>query len=178
MEHPTLIILGGFAGAGKTTISKKLSADRNLPLVNTDELNDAVRSILKLDFKAASPIVYDLAWAMIKKYLENGVTVILDANMCNARTWENVDAIKATMPEVRVLPIILECSLETHKARIDHRGQYQLDHLNLGGDAFEDILFKYEYINGLERSDLIRVDSNPEIDVVYDAVIRQLDESR
>ena len=170
MNHSSLIILGGFAGAGKTAISKRISACNNLPRISTDELNDALRETFALDFKTASPHAHDLAWFLVKKHLENGVTVILDTNTCNERTWSNVDALRQAMPEIKIVPIILECSLETHRQRIEHRGETNKEHLNLGGEVFEDVLFKYEFLKNLKRSDLVRINADGAFETVYKAV--------
>lgn len=178
MRKTALVILGGFAGAGKTTISRKLSADHNFPLISTDEINDALRKSFQLDFKQASPHAYDLAWGLIGKYLENGVSVVLDTNMCHDRTWESVDALKREMPHVTILPFILECSLETHRQRIDRRGKIDNEHLNLGGDAFEDTLHKYDYLKRLNRSDLIRLHADAAIDEVYRRVLNACQDVR
>ena len=176
MRGAHLIILGGFAGAGKTTIARKLSAHHHMPLICTDELNDALRESLGFEFKEASPHAHDLAWFLVDQYLANNVTVILDTNMCCERTWTNVDALRARMSDAHIHTFILECSLETHRERIKHRGETDKGHLNLGGDAFEDILYKYEYINNLSRPDLIRINANGTVHSVYRNVVSKLSE--
>lgn len=178
MRNHSLIILGGFAGAGKTTVAQKLSSEFNLPLIGTDELNTAIRKALHLNFHDASPYAHDIAWSLVRDYLKNKTTVILDTNMCRARTWENLDAVKNDLPNLNILPIILECSLETHKNRIDHRGVTQPDHLNLGGDKLEDVLSKYEFIQSLNRPDLIRLNAEKSANEVYTDVISLLREHK
>lgn len=174
MKRATLIILGGFAGAGKTTVAKRISAEYRLPLISTDELNDAIRKTFDFDFHQASPHAHDIAWSQVRSYIRNNATVILDTNMCRERTWQNVDDVRNEFPELTIIPIILECSLETHKKRISHRGETQPDHLNLGGDAIEDVLSKYEFITSLNRPDLIRISAEGSEDNVYRDVIERL----
>jgi len=176
MQNHTLIVLGGFAGAGKTTVAQKLSSEFNLPLIGTDELNTALRNAQSINFHDASPCAHDIAWSLVRDYLKNKVTVIIDTNMCRAKTWENLDAVRKDFPGLNILPIILECSIETHKKRIDHRGATQPDHLNLGGDKLEDVLSKYEFIRDLDRSDLIRMNTEKSADDVYTDVISLLRE--
>lgn len=160
MNKPALIVLGGFAGAGKTTLAAKLSSAYNYPTFSTDTVNDALRVALQKDFHEVSPMSHEVTWHLIKEQLAMGVSVILDANMCSERTWSKLDELRFNMPAMKVLPIILQCTLETHKARIEERGANNKTHLNLGGDAFEDVLFKYEFIENLQRPDIIRVDAN------------------
>ncbi len=170
MKHsPTLIIIGGFAGAGKTTLSNRLSAKYNYPVFSTDKLNDIMRELTNKSFRELSPLCYQITWQQIKVQLELGVTVILDTHMCTDTVWEGLDTLANDMPEVHIAPIILQCSLKTHEERIAHRGKTNKTHLNLGGEKLKDVLFKYEFIESLSRSDLIRIDANGSPDSVYQA---------
>lgn len=168
MQPTKLIILGGFAGAGKTTIAKRLSAEYNYPLFSSDEISDAVRPLLKLEFHESMPVSYGILWYLLRKHLENGVTCVVDSNMAGDMSWKRIDEIKQDLPDVRVLPILLTGDLEMHKQRIEHRGKTNLEHLNLGGDAFEDTVHKYDYLKDLDRDDLVRIDATGSIDEVYE----------
>ncbi len=170
MNSVKLIIIGGFAGAGKSTVSKRLAREYNYPVYSSDVINDALRPALNKSFHEVSPLAYDVMWHLVRKQLENGVTVIIDTHMCAERTWQTLDAIRNEMPDLTILPIILQCSLDTHRERIEHRGNTDSEHLNLGGDKLEDVLFKYEFIENLHRDDLIRIDANGTPDDVYSAV--------
>lgn len=174
MKKNKLIVLGGFAGAGKTTIARRLAADFNYPFVSTDELNNALRPILQKDFKETSPAAYDVMWHILKGYLKNGVTCTLDTHMCFERTWKNLDKLKDELPDLDMILIILTCSFESHKARIEKRGREDREHLNLGGDKLEDTMFKYEFITNLDRNDIIRIDADGPIDDVYKKVLEVL----
>jgi len=168
--HQSLIIIGGFAGAGKTTLAARLSKKYNYPIFSSDTINDALRSTLNKSFHEISPMAYEVMWYLVYKQLGNGVTVILDTHMASSTVWERLDQLRLAMPDLQVLPIILQCTLEAHRARIEERGRTNKEHLNLGGDRLEDVLFKYEYIESLDREDLIRVDANGDPNHVYAAV--------
>ena len=174
MKKTRLIFLVGFAGAGKTTVASKLGSDFNYPFFNPDDFNAGLMPILKKSFHEISPSAYDVMWHILKRNLRLGVTCILDANMCSTFTWKTLDELKHDFPAVEVVPIILECSLEKHKARIEKRGVENKEHLNLGGDEWEMILPKYEFINKLERTDIIRVDANGNPEEVYGSVLSVL----
>lgn len=174
MKKTQLIILGGFAGAGKTTLANKLSAQFNYPYFGSDSINDALRPILGKNFQEVSPIAYDILWHILKMQLSNKVTSILDMNMCHDRSWEAIDIIKKDFPEVEVLPVILTCSLETHKKRIAERGLNNKEHLNLGGESFDEIIHKYEYIKNLDRSDIIYLDTEESVETVYNRLLEIL----
>ena len=176
MKNPVLIVIGGFAGAGKTTIATRLSGSFNYPVFSSDVINDALRPALNKNFHDVSPIAYEVMWHLVRKQLAAGVTTIADTHMAAPRTWESLDALKRDMPRITVLPIILQATLETHRTRIEERGRTNKAHLNLGGDKLEDVLFKYEFIENLHRPDLIRVDANGRLEEVYNAVLSKINE--
>ena len=165
-----LIVIGGFAGAGKTTVATQLSGKYNYPVFSSDVINDALRSALDKDFHEVSPIAYEVMWHLVRKQLGNGVTLIVDTHMSAARVWESLDTLKQDLPEVSVIPIILQATLETHRYRIEERGRNNKEHLNLGGDKIDDVMFKYDFIEKLQRPDLIRVDANKSQKEVYESV--------
>lgn len=170
MTNPRLIVIGGFAGAGKTTLATKLSGEYNYPVFSSDVINDALRATLDMQFQEASPIAYKIMWHLVRKQLSAGITLIVDTHMATPGVWESLDSLKSDMPDVTVIPVILQATLDTHRTRIEERGRTNKEHLNLGGDKLEDILFKYEFIEKLNRPDLIRVDANATPQEVYTAV--------
>ena len=170
MSKPTLIVIGGFAGAGKTTIANKLSSQYNYSVFSSDIINDALRPELQKSFQEISPIAYKVLWHLVKKQLINDIVIIVDTHMAADHVWKSLDQLKTDMPNVKVVPIILQATLDTHRTRIEERGSTNKEHLNLGGDKFEDILFKYEFIEALNRSDLIRIDANGTPQEVYESV--------
>jgi len=170
MKQPSLIVIGGFAGAGKTTLATKLSGQYNFPILSSDVINDALRSAFQRGFQEMSPMAYTVMWHLVRQQLKNGVTVIVDTHMATPQVWEKLDLLHTDMPSVQIVPIILQCTLQTHRERIEERGRTNTEHLNLGGDKLEDVLFKYEFIEQLHRADLIRVDANKTPEAVYESV--------
>lgn len=177
MNKTALIIVGGFAGAGKTTVAIRLSSEHKYPVFSSDTINDALREGLKKSFKEVSPTAYEVMWRLVRQQLGLGITVIADVHMAAAHTWENLDKLKEEMPDILILPIILQATIDTHRTRIEERGLTNKEHLNLGGDKLEDVLFKYEYIESLDRPDLIRVDANGGFEDVYSAVKKVITEN-
>lgn len=170
MNEVTLIIIGGFAGAGKTTQVAKLASKYKYPVFSSDAVNDVLRTSLNKSFKEISPTAYAVMWHLVKKQLEVGISVVIDAHMAAQHTWDSLDELKKALPHIHVVPIILQASIETHKARIEERSLTNKEHLNLGGDNLQDVLFKYEYIESLNRPDLIRIDANGDINEVYENI--------
>lgn len=169
---PTLIVLGGFAGAGKTTVARRLSSELRLPLFSSDEFIAGIMKANDSAFHEAAPSAYTVMWHIIERQHQNNISVILDANMCSQRTWDALDELAGRYRDLKVIPVILECPLHVHKERIEKRGKEDAEHLNLGGDVFEDIVFKYEYIQKLDRSDLVRIDASRSLEEVYADVLQ------
>lgn len=172
MTAPLLIVLCGFAGAGKSTISRRLAKEFNFPLFSSDDFAEAIQQNTDHKFHTATPLAYSILWHIVEKHIRLGVSLILDSNMCHARSWEHLDDLRQRFPETIALPILLECPLEVHKSRIAKRGADEPEHFNLGGDVFDDILFKYEFLRDLKRSDLIRLDAHRSLDEVYADAVR------
>jgi predicted kinase len=169
-KKASLIVIGGFAGAGKTTVATRLSGEHNLPILSSDVINDALRPALGKGFHEVSPVAYEVMWHLARQQLATGVTTIIDTHMATRKVWDSLDALKREMPDIVVLPIILQATLETHRRRIEERGRTDKEHLNLGGSKLADVLFKYEYIERLNRFDLVRIDANGRLDDVYESV--------
>ncbi|MBP7134494.1 ATP-binding protein [Patescibacteria group bacterium] len=176
MRKPLLIILGGFAGAGKSTLARRLSREYNFPLFSSDDFIEATRKAIVQEFHAVAPIAYDVMWHILDQHLKNAVSLILDANMCHSRTWQQVDEREQRFTDYKILPILLECPLEVHKARIEQRAIHEPEHFNLGGDTFEDILPKYEFIRALNREQLIRINADRPLNEVYLDVQKKIEE--
>lgn len=110
MKKPTLIVIGGFAGAGKTTMSKRLAAAYNFPVFSSDEINTGLRLALRKEFHEVSPAAYVVLWHLLTDQLSFGVTCILDTHMAYARNWEALDKMKQEVKDLRMVPVILECN--------------------------------------------------------------------
>lgn len=174
MNKTKLIVLAGFAGAGKTTIARRLAAEFNYPIFSPDEFNDGLRPLLNKDFHETSPVAYGLLWFLLKRNLRNNVTSILDMNMCADRSWQSVDEIKIELSGIEIISMILECSLDVYKKRIEHRGATNEEHLNLGGDTLDDVMYKYEFIKNFKRPGLVRIDANGSVEKVYKKVLETI----
>ena len=172
MKRGTLILLCGFAGAGKTTMAKRLVESFGYARISTDEVNDRLRATSGKSFAETSPLAHDTAWAAVRAGLDAGETVVMDTNMCSNRAWTNIDLL--TESTHRLILLLLSCSLEEHKRRIDHRGETQPEHLNLGGQSFEETLHKYAYLRDLERGDVTMVDANDSIEEVFERILSTL----
>ncbi len=79
-RRPTLYIIQGFLGAGKTTYSKKLAAETGFVRLNADEYCDANFPPEKLaqEWEACFAAAVTQLWRDAEKILATGRSVILD----------------------------------------------------------------------------------------------------
>lgn len=120
-HSPILVIVGGFAGTGKSAISRQLSAELHIPRLGSDTIRRAIRS--SEGIKDGDPywIAYDVLFALCEEFVQSEMPVILDMTMGWAFQWQKVDDILARYPHTRFLPIILRCPLETCIERVRQR---------------------------------------------------------
>jgi predicted kinase len=177
-ERPLLIILGGFGGAGKTTLSRRLSTELGIPRLGSDDLIRIVgRSRVLADRASDVPwIAYDIFFGLAEDFLRTGLSVILDSNMGEAWRWQRIDAIRERQPEILILPIVLRVPIETCVERM--RGRHANDPDN--EIAAETIMAeprhvrKWAFVETLDRSDIYFVDADRPKDAVYEEVRRYL----
>src|SRR4051812_48857307 len=94
-RRPCLIVVGGFAGTGKTTLSRRLSADLRCPRLGADTIGRTISGSEAIKGRDLDTqwIAYDVLFQLCDDFLHSGVSVILDVNMGWPFQWESVDAI-------------------------------------------------------------------------------------
>lgn len=177
-ERPLLVVLGGFAGAGKTTLSRRLSAELGIPRLGSDDLVRIVsRSQALADHTVdAGWVAYDVFFGLAEDFLRTGLSVILDSNMGEAWRWQHLDAIRDRHPEIRFVPIVLRLPIETCVERM--RGRHADDpDTEIAAEAImaePRHIRKWEFVETLDRSDVHFVDADRPKDAVYEEVRRYL----
>src|SRR3989339_495036 len=105
-----LIIIGGFAGSGKTTIANKLANKLSIPKLETDFFGMFLRNEGELKntnidhFKIAYNLLYDLT----RKILDSSGKLILDINMTRPESWNEIKKIKKERKNLNLHIIILK----------------------------------------------------------------------
>jgi predicted kinase len=95
MSTPKLILLNGFAGAGKTTIARKYIENHPLALViEGDEIIVNIGQWLENE-EEARKLVFELVKAMVRTYLQSGNDVVLPYLVTNARHADEFETLAA-----------------------------------------------------------------------------------
>ena len=120
---PALIVIGGFAGTGKTAVSRRLSSDLRIPRLGSDTIGRAITGSagLKCLDVDAYWIAYDVLFRLCADFIAAGISAILEVTMGWEFQWREVDSILRRRPQTRFLPIILRCPLDTCIERIRKR---------------------------------------------------------
>jgi predicted kinase len=173
-----LVVIGGFAGSGKTTISRRLAHDHRWPRLESDVFGKTVRSLdlFTGDGEEAYKVGYAMLWRLCEDFLASGVSVIVDANMAYDVAWASVEGLRMRHPGAHFVPVLLQCPREVCLERIrcryvDEPGQH--GDPSRFSDAHATIL--WQYVSRLDRPDVLRVDANRPLDDVYADVKRYVE---
>lgn len=169
---PMLIVLGGFAGTGKTTIARRLSADLGVPRLGSDDLGQliAVSEGIK-DARAVDAywIGYDVLFGLCEEFLRAGLSTIVDITLGWAFQWQQLDAIRERNPEVIFRPIVLHCPWDVC---LDHiRQRHEADPTRHSPPELfttdPKILAVWDFLEHLDRPEARFVDAARTLDAVY-----------
>ena len=126
MSRPTLVIVSGPAGSGKTTLAHRLAAKIGCPALCRDELKEGMVATTPSFVPGPSdPLTlrtYDLFFAVIRLFLEHGVTHVAEAAFQHAN-WKR--GLEPLLP--LAMPRIMRCQAprEIAHARADRRRHKQ-----------------------------------------------------
>ena len=143
---PTIHLIHGFIGFGKTTLSKELARKYNAEHFAIDQV------ILKKfgrdpkDFQKAYQEADDYIWQEAAKLIQAGRDVILDYGFWEKETRRKVQA-KALKLTPDILWHRLICDLDTAKQRVLKRTRDNPDELWIDEACFDDRLRRYEPID-------------------------------
>ena len=174
VQTPTVIVIGGVPGAGKSTVVRRLATDLRLPFLATDVVGHTVQAspgIRARDAVDAYWIAYDVVFRLCEEFVSLGVSTILELNLGWAFQWDWLDRLATRQPGIRVLPIVLQCSRPLCLERIRQR---HTDDPSTGApELYESdpkILAVFGFLEQLKRPDVVVIDANRRADEVYAAV--------
>jgi hypothetical protein len=110
-RKPKCIIVTGRAGAGKTTLAKKLGERLWLPVISRDAMKEGYVNTFGVKHDELPPdtdaLVSDFFFATVKQYLTHTISVVIEAAFQH-KVWA------FRMPEILALgsPIIVLCSVD------------------------------------------------------------------
>jgi predicted kinase len=168
-RRPTLILIGGFPGTGKTVLSSRLSLDLGVPRLDPDLIGLTIRHHESFCGSSADAwrIAYAVLWRACVDLLGSHVSVIVDANMAYEESWQSVDAIRMRCQKCSLVAVLLRSPLEICLERISLRNP-AAPGLQGDADSFMDDRGRslWDYRARLNRPDVRIVDSDRPLDEV------------
>jgi GTPase SAR1 family protein len=118
-NKPKCIIVTGRAGAGKTTLSKKLARELWMPVISRDEIKEGYVNTFGVKHDQLPPdtdrLVTDFFFLIVNQYLAANISIVIEAAFQHA-VWE------WRMPKILELsqPFIILCTVEMETAAQRH----------------------------------------------------------
>ena len=173
---PALIIVGGFAGAGKTTVFRRLSADFSIPRLGSDTIGRTVKKSAGVMSDAVNAywIAYDVLFRLCEEFVESGVSTVLDLTMGWESQRQQVDGIIHRHPETLFLPLILRCPHARCMERIRRRYATNPEYYDPPEyyTAEPNVARIWQFLVRIDRPDVRFVDAKSPHDEVYDEILK------
>lgn len=171
---PALIVIGGFAGTGKTAVSRRLASELSIPRLGSDTLGRTIKNSIGIKNGEVDAywIAYELLFRLCEEFIQSGVSVILDLTMGWKFQWQHVDSITRQYPQALFLPVILRCHYKKCIERIRQRHEANPEYYDPPEIFMTEpkILRIWEFLMRLNRSNIHFVDAGRAHNEVYGEV--------
>lgn len=137
-----LIVMKGFAGCGKSALSRALSQEHSWPLIDKDDVKD----LLDGQAHPSGPLSYAIMFGVARRQLLQGLNVICDSPLTGNVSYERA---KRVATETHASLVILECICSDEalwKQRINSRKtQSMVGHHQTDWDEYQLLLRQSQF---------------------------------
>lgn len=169
-----LIAIGGFPGAGKTAICRRLCSELNLPCLSSDTIGRTIEGSqgIREGQIEAYRVGYDVLFRLCDEFISSSASVVLDLTLGWSFQWRKLDGILERHPQTLFLPIVLRCPYELCMERLEarHRAmpdRYAAPEYFMNEPKVRDI---WKTLQGLNRPEVHFVEASGDEDQVYTQV--------
>ena len=142
-NSPTIHLIVGFLGFGKTTLAKQLEKELSAKRFTHDEIMVERYGRNPDDFQAKFQEIDIFIRQQAAKTIKNGQDVIMDYGFWNHTVRDEYYKWAKTLTD-NVLFHVIDCDINLAKARVLKRSQTDKDALIIDENAFNLFLTKYE----------------------------------
>lgn len=174
MNRMALIAIGGFPGAGKTTICRRFCNEFNLPCLSSDTIGRTIEGSqgIREGQIEAYRVAYDVLFRLCDEFVRSSASVVLDLTLGWDFQWRKLDRILERYPQTRFLPVVLQCPRELCMKRLEARHR-AMPEVHAAPSYFRNeqkVRDIWNYLQGLNRPDARFVDASGDADQVYEQV--------
>ena len=143
---PSIHLLCGFMGFGKTTLSKSLRKDYNAVVLTHDDFMTKLygNNPPESEFRIAYDKVDNLIWELAEKIIKTGVDVVLDNGFWTAEKRKDA-FVKAKIISEHIVFHQLICAMDIAKSRVLKRTLEDDNSLDIDSNCFD--MFAKNYSN-------------------------------
>jgi len=172
-NKPILILIGGYPGAGKTTLINALIQTHDIDVISWNSIRQA---LLDRHLKGSSydwEIIESVNQNLLKVCLQHSANIVIDANAYakNIKLFEDLLEKENFKDQYRIIKICLNPPLETLLSRVRAREQKEGVHQGTEIDVIKDFNSEYKKINMADYSLIIKndndIDFKTELNIVH-----------
>jgi predicted kinase len=159
-NKPILLLIGGFPGAGKTTLIRALCQADDFAVIAWNDIRQALLDRHLLDSLHVPEIIWTVNHALFRTCLERRVNIIIDANAhcTNIKLFEDLLEAERFSHIYQVVKICLNPPLHTLLDRVSARVQIEGVHQGTVADVLKDTTASFKQLNKDDYSLIIKND--------------------
>ena len=173
-SNPRLIVIGGFAGAGKSTLVRSVGRALGITYYEIDLVARTIANSRDFHGSNAKGVAFDLFWTLARAYLENGNSLVFDQNMGQPWQWGQIERVAAGVPGAEVVTFILDCPWDLCLERVEARSKHP-DWSKCTVENIHRHKHKWDYVTDNEFPGAIRIDASRSQGEVFADVMSHLD---
>ena len=179
-QHPTLILINGLPGTGKSTLAAKLAKDLDMPLMGKDMLKEFFYDTLQIQGRDESRMigkaVIEMLYTLAENYVARGLSLMEECPFFVEFGRPKFQAILAGHP-AHVIEVYCQTEKDERRRRFMERnesGDRHQGHIDAANYIGPDDPEPYDDYAPLEVGEVIKVDTTRFGDTEYERLLTDI----